>query len=187
MTTPKIGIICGSTRPGRIGGDIAQWVYASLKDHSAADVELIDIADFNLPVLDEADFAATGNYAHDHTKAWSAAVAHLDGFIFVTPEYNHSTSGALKNALDYLYNEFCHKAAGFVSYGYTDGLRAVEHLRLILANFNVATVRSQVGVSLGADVTDGTFTPRDHHQGGLEKVLNEVVTWTNALKSVRSA
>lgn len=187
MTTTRIGIICGSTRPGRIGGDVAQWVFKTLQNHPSAQVELIDIADFNLPVLDEPDFAASGNYAHDHTKAWSAAVANLDGFIFVTPEYNHSTSGALKNALDFLYNEFTHKAAGFVSYGYTDGLRAVEHLRLILANFHVATVRSQVGLSLINDTTDGAFTPRAHHENALTKTLDEVVTWTTALKSVRSA
>lgn len=186
MTKPSIGIITGSTRPGRIGGDIAQWAYDVASKRDDATYTLIDIATFDLPILDEPDFAATGNYAHDHTKAWSAAIAPHDGYLFVTPEYNHSTSGALKNAIDFLYNEWADKAAGFVGYGYTDGARAVEHLRLIMANFRVATVRSQVGINLGADVNEGAFQPREFQAGALGGTLDQLTSWSTALATTRS-
>jgi len=102
----------------------------------------VDIADYHLPLLDEPLSPMLGQYTHAHTKAWAQTIASFDAYVFVTPEYNHSTSGALKNALDYLYHEWNNKAAGFVSYGGAGGVRAVEHLRLILAELMVATVRA---------------------------------------------
>src|SRR5690606_17611436 len=111
---------------------------------TAAEFEIVDIADYNLPLLDEPIPPAMGQYSKEHTKKWAKKIAQFDGFVFVTPEYNHATSGALKNAIDFLYQEWNNKAAGFVSYGSAGGTRAVENLRLIMAELQIADVRSQV-------------------------------------------
>src|SRR6476659_384141 len=129
----KLAIIIGSTRPGRVGEAVARWVYELAKPREDAEFELVDIADFNLPLLDEPVPPSQGKYSKPHTKAWAAKVESFDGYVFVTPEYNHGTSGALKNAIDFLYAEWNNKAAGFVSYGGASGARAVEQLRLNLA------------------------------------------------------
>ena len=113
----KIAIIIGSTRPGRNGEAVAKWVYAIAQKRSDAEFELVDIKDFNLPLLDEPVPAAMGNYSKPHTKAWAAKIDSFDGYVFVTPEYNHGMNGALKNAIDFLYREWNNKAAGFVGYG----------------------------------------------------------------------
>ena len=128
MADLKIAIILGSTRPGRNGAAVAEWVLERAQQRTAADYELVDLADFPLPPLDEAMPPAFGQYAGDHTKEWAAKVGSFDGFVFVTPEYNHSTSGVLKNAIDYVYGEWNNKAAAFVSYGSLGGARAIEHL-----------------------------------------------------------
>src|SRR5262249_30079938 len=138
----RIGIIVGSTRPGRKAEIIARWALELARKHGNAGYELGAIADYNLPHLDEAMPPSTGQYTKPHTKAWAAKIDSLDGFIFVTPEYNHSTSGALKNAIDFLFKEWNNKAAGFISYGSAGGARAVEHLRLVMAELQVATVRA---------------------------------------------
>jgi NAD(P)H-dependent FMN reductase len=137
----KIAIVTGSTRPGRNNEAVANWVYRIAKERKDAQFELVDIASYNLPLLDEPMPPLFAQYSHDHTKAWSDKIASLDGYVFVTTEYNHSTSGALKNAIDFLFREWQNKAAGFVSYGgHAGGARAVEHLRLIMAEVMVATV-----------------------------------------------
>jgi NAD(P)H-dependent FMN reductase len=120
----------GSTRPGSKAEAVASWVFDQAKTRTDAQFEVVDIAKFELPLLDEPAPPAMGNYTKPHTKAWAAKIGSFDGFVFVAPEYNHSVSGALKNAIDYLFKEWNHKAAGFVSYGSTNGVRAVEHLRL---------------------------------------------------------
>jgi len=185
----KIGIILGSTRPGRKGDQVANWVLSEAQKRSDAEYELIDLLDYNLPHLDEAIPPSQGKYSHDHTKAWSAKIDSLDGFIFVTPEYNHSTSGALKNALDFVYNEWNNKAAGFVSYGAgSAGTRAVEHLRLIVGELQIADVRAQVAVSLFTDFEAfTTFVPNENLAAGLSTVFDQVVSWSGALKGVRTA
>ena len=182
----KIGIIVGSTRPGRNGEAVAKWVLEQSKKQTEVQFELVDIADFNLPLLDEAYPAAMQQYSQDHTKKWSEKIAEFDGYVFVTPEYNHSTSGALKNALDYLNAEWANKAAGFVSYGSAGGARAVEHLRPILAELRVATVRSQVMFSLFTDFKDmSTFTPHERHEASTDAMFADVISWSTALKTVR--
>ena len=128
----KLAIIIGSTRPGRKAEAVARWVHNIAKERSDAELELVDIKDFNLPLLDEPVPPSMGQYSQPHTKAWSAKIASFDAYVFVTPEYNHSTSGALKNAIDYLYTEWNNKAAGFVSYGGMGGARAAEQLRLVM-------------------------------------------------------
>ncbi|MCW2525750.1 MAG: NADPH-dependent reductase [Pseudonocardiales bacterium] len=182
-----IGIILGSTRPGRNGEAVARWVYDLARTRIDAKFEFVDLKDFNLPHLDEAVPPSLGQYANDHTKAWAATIARFDGFVFVTPEYNHSTSGALKNAIDFLYAEWNNKAAGFVSYGSLGGSRAVEHLRLVMAELQVATVRNQVALSLSSDFVDySKFTPRDHHVLGLAAMLDQVIAWSSALAPLRA-
>ena len=122
----------------------------------------MDIKDFNLPLLDEPVPPSQGKYSKEHTKKWAAKIASFDGYVFVTPEYNHGISGALKNAIDFLYAEWNNKAAGFVGYGSAGGARAVEHLRLVMAEVQVATVRNQVMLSLRDDFENySVFKPRD--------------------------
>ena len=188
MSDLTIAIILGSTRPGRNGAQVAQWVLEQAKTRSSAHYELIDLADVPLPFLDEAVPPSMGQYAHDHTKAWSATIARFDGYIFVTPEYNHSTSGVLKNAIDYLYNEWNNKAAGFVSYGASSsGTRAVEHLRLIVGELQMADVRQQVAVSLINDFENfSTLKPVPYLEPGLATMFDQVELWGGALKTVRA-
>lgn len=184
----KIAIILGSTRPGRNGEAVANWVYDIAKQRSDAEYELVDIAEFDLPHLDEAMPPAMGQYSQPHTKAWAAKIASFDGFVFVTPEYNHSTSGALKNAIDFLYTEWNNKAAGFVSYGSAGGTRAVEHLRLVMGELQVADVRAQVALSLFTDFTNfSQFTPGQHQTEAVGAMLDQVVSWSTALATVRNA
>jgi NAD(P)H-dependent FMN reductase len=183
----RIGIILGSTRPGRNGEAVANWVLEQAQQRSDADYELVDLLDFELPHLDEAIPASMGQYANEHTKRWADAIASFDGFVFVTPEYNHSTSGALKNAIDFIYAEWNNKAAGFVSYGSAGGTRAVEHLRLIMGELQIADVRAQVAFSLATDFQNySVFTPADYHQANVHAMLDQVVAWSTAMASVRS-
>ena len=187
----NIGIILGSTRPGRRGKAVAKWVYDIAAQRTDAQFELVDLLDYNLPNLDEMMPPAMGQYAGEHTQAWAAKIAAFDGFLFVTPEYNHSTSGALKNAIDFLYAEWNNKAAGFVSYGSAGGTRAVEHLRLIAAELQIATVRSQVALSLFTDFTDpftpqSTFTPAAMQLPALQTTIDQTVAWSTALSSLRA-
>ena len=183
----KIGIVTGSTRPGRNNEAVANWVYSVAKEREDAEFELVDIASYNLPLLDEPMPPVFSQYSHEHTKAWSDKIASFDAYVFVTPEYNHSTSGALKNAIDYLYREWNNKAAGFVSYGgHAGGARAVEHLRLIMAEVMAATVRAQVLLSLFTDFENfKTFKPGSHREEELRAMLDQVVAWGGALKTLR--
>jgi NAD(P)H-dependent FMN reductase len=182
----SIAIIIGSTRPGRNGEAVARWVYENAAGRADADYELVDLKDFPLPHLDEAAPAAMGQYANEHTKKWAAKIAQFDGYIFVTPEYNHSTSAALKNAIDYLFAEWTNKAAGFVSYGVYGGSRAVEHLRLVLSQLQVATVSNHVGLNLATDFENHTtFAPAQHQTAALAGVFDQVKLWSKALEQVR--
>jgi NAD(P)H-dependent FMN reductase len=182
----KIGIIIGSTRPGRKAPDVARWVLDIAGMRADAVFELVDIQDFNLPLLDEPMPPSLGRYAQPHTKAWAAAIAGFDGFVFVTPEYNHGTSGALKNAIDFLYKEWNNKAAGFVGYGSAGGSRAIESLRLVMGELMVADVRAHVLLSLRTDFDNyTTFNPAEHHEQSVDAMLDQVVAWSRALKSLR--
>ena len=147
----NVAIILGSTRPGRIGEAVARWVYEIARRRTDASFELVDVKDFTLPLLDEPMPPSLGQYTQPHTKRWAVKIAEFDAFVFVTAEYNHGIPGALKNAIDYLYREWHHKAAGFVSYGAASGSRAVEQLRLVMAELRVADVRSQVLLSVFTD------------------------------------
>jgi NAD(P)H-dependent FMN reductase len=159
----RIGIILRSTRPGRNGAQGADWVHEIAASRGDAEYELVDLLDYPLPHLDEAYPPAMGQYQNDHTKRWAAKIATFDGFVMVTPEYNHSTSGVLKNAIDYLFAEWANKAVGFVSYGGAGGARAAEHLRLVAGELQMADVRQQVALSLITEFRDfSVFEPGEY-------------------------
>jgi NAD(P)H-dependent FMN reductase len=185
MTT--IAIVTGSTRPGRKADAVARWVHNLAADRDDATFDVVDIADFALPHLDEATPPIMGRYEHAHTHAWSTTIAGYDGYVFVTPEYNHSTSGALKNAIDFLFAEWNDKSCGFVSYGVQGGTRAVEHLRLVAGELKLADVRSQVALTLGTDLRDGVVVADQRQLDAAHTMLGEVVTWSRALSTLRSA
>lgn len=185
MSSIRIGIILGSTRPGRNGEAVARWVLDRAESRDVA-YELIDLAAFPLPHLDEALPPAMGQYANAHTKEWAQKIAQYDGYIFVTPEYNHSISGVLKNAIDYLYGEWNDKAAAFVSYGSVGGARAIEHLRAIASELQMAHVRQQLSFSLATDFENySTFTPAPHHDAAADTLFDQLESWTTALKPLR--
>jgi NAD(P)H-dependent FMN reductase len=182
----RIGIIMGSTRPGRNGEAVARWVYEIATQHNGAQFELVDLADFPLPHLDEPIPPSMGQYQNEHTKKWAAKIASFDGFVMVTPEYNHSTSGVLKNAIDYLFAEWNNKAVGFVSYGSAGGTRAVEHLRLVAGELQMADVRQQVTLSLMTEFENySVFKPGDYNLPALNTLLDQVVAWSTALAPLR--
>jgi NAD(P)H-dependent FMN reductase len=175
----RIGIILGSTRPNRNGEQVAKWVYDIASRRSDAEYELVDLRDYPLP-------PSMGQYQNDHTKAWADKIASFDGFVIVTPEYNHSTSGVLKNAIDYLYAEWNNKAVGFVSYGGVGGARAAEHLRLVAGELQMADVRQQVALSLLTEFENfSVFKPGDYNRAALDTLLDQVVAWSNALAPLR--
>lgn len=182
----RVAIILGSTRPGRNGEAVARWAYDIAKKRTDAEYELVDIKDYNLPLLDEPVPPSMGKYSHEHTKRWAAKIASFDAYVFVSPEYNHGISGALKNAIDFLYQEWNNKAAGFVAYGSAGGVRAVESLRLVMGELQIADVRAQVMLSLYTDFENfSVFKPAPIHEKTLGTVLDQVVAWGGALKSLR--
>lgn len=189
MSDLKIAIILGSTRPGRKGDQVARWVLDQAAQRGDAEYELVDLADFPLPHLDEAMPPMMGQYANDHTKQWAAKIGQYDGYIFVTPEYNHSTSGVLKNAIDYLNAEWNNKAAAFVSYGFSSsGTRAVEHLRLVVGELQMADVQRQVAISIPLDFENyETFRSNDQLEANLGGLFDQLLLWSGAMQSVRAA
>jgi NAD(P)H-dependent FMN reductase len=185
MSTIKIAIILGSTRPNRNGEAVADWVVKQAASRSAS-YDLIDLRDHALPILDEPVPPSTGSYQNEHTKAWAERIAPYDGFVFVTPEYNHSTSAALKNALDFLYAEWNNKACAFVAYGSLGGARAIEHLRAIASELQMAHVRQQVSFSLVTDFVDySEFEPATFHEDEASIMFDQLESWAAALRTVR--
>ena len=181
-----IAIIAGSTRPGRQARVVADWLIGLARERGDARFEIVDLADHDLPLLDEALPPSAGQYTQPHTRAWAATIERFDGFVFVTPEYNRAPSAALKNAIDFLYAEWHNKAAGFVAYGSHGGTRAVEHLRLIMGELQIADVRDQVALSLFHDFVDFTvLDPRPLQARGAHAMLDQVVAWSQAMRDVR--
>ncbi len=177
----KIGIILGSTREGRVSPQVGTWVKEVAEKRRDAEYEIIDIADFKLPFLGEPGGDTSG------VAAWSEKVAACDGFVFIVAEYNHSITGALKNALDYLRVEWNNKAAGIVSYGSVGGARAAEHLRGILGELLVADVRVHPALSLFTDFENGSvFKPKEVQADSVHQMLDQLIPWSTALKTIRS-
>jgi len=187
MDQLKIAIILGSTRPGRNGKAVADWVVAQAKGRAGAAYELVDLLDYPLPHLDEPRPPSMGQYEGEHTELWSRKISAYDGFVFVTPEYNHSTSGVLKNAIDYLYAEWNNKAAAFVGYGKIGGARAIEHLRSISAELQLADVRQQLSFSLFTDFENfSTFNPSPRQHDLAATMFDQLEAWAGALRELRT-
>ncbi len=186
----KLKIIIASTRPGRKGPVLGAWITELAKKHGAFEVEVLDLAEINLPFMDEPNHPRFQKYEHNHTKAWSKTISDADAFIFVTPEYNFGFPAPLKNALDYLYNEWSYKAVGFVSYGgVAAGTRAVQMLKQVVTAQKMMPVAESVNVPFFTRFINDMdqFVPEE----GLEKsaigMLDELVRWTKALIELRTA
>jgi NAD(P)H-dependent FMN reductase len=179
----RVGVIAGSTRPVRKARVVAEWVCAD--PIPSLDLVLIDLADVGLPLLCEPAPAASGRYDQPATQSWSRLVAQFDAFVLVTPEYNHSTSAALKNALDHLYREWQDKPVAFVGYGVDGGSRAVEHLRAIAAELGMAGVGPQVSIDLRADYAAGRLEPRSFQPAARQRMLEQLARWATALRAAR--
>ncbi|MEH1099634.1 NADPH-dependent FMN reductase [Micromonospora sp. CPCC 205561] len=184
----RIGVIAGSTRPGRKADAVARWVTDVAAKRGDVSAELVDIAGYDLPHFDEVMPPSMAPSRRPAVRRWAATVAGFDGFVFVTPEYNHSIPGALKDAVDFLFEEWRNKSAGLVSYGVHGGTRAAEHLRLVLGQVGVADVRSQVALSLVTDFANfRDFRPAPQHEQAVGTMLDEVVAWAGALRALRRA
>lgn len=180
MTKLNIGIILGSTRQGRVSPQVGEWVKGIADKRGDANYEIVDIADFNLPFLGTTDGSEPG------IAEWNGKLANLDGFVFIVQEYNHSITGALKNALDFAREAWNDKAAGIVSYGSTGGARAAEHLRGIMGELKIADVRTHPTLSLFTDFVNGSeFKPAELHLNNVNAMLDEVNAWSGALKTIR--
>ncbi|WP_195913906.1 NADPH-dependent FMN reductase [Planomicrobium sp. YIM 101495] len=180
MEKMNIGIVLGSTREGRLSPQVGNWVKELADKRGDANYTIIDIADYKLPLLGENGGDASG------AAGWSEAVAAQDGFVFVVQEYNHSISASLKNALDYLRDEWGNKAAGIVSYGSVGGARAAEHLRGILGELQVADVRVHPALSLFTDFENGAELKAAPVQAdSVNQMLDQVIPWATALKTIR--
>ena len=174
MTT--IGVFLGSVRSGRIGEHIGAWVMDAAAGRDA-DYRLLDLAEFDVPhlIAEVVPGAANKQYDDPAVTAWSKAVDACDGFVFVTPEYNHSIPGTMKNAFDSLFGEWAGKPVAFVGYGADGGVRAVEHWRQIVANLSMTDIRNQVVLNIfGEDVNDGELSPREHKQAALTRALSDL-------------
>lgn len=184
----KIGIVMGSIRDGRANEDVAKWVKDIAENYTNnAEFEIVDLKDYPLPLFDEAASPAYTSdlKASEQQKPWADKVTELDGYIFVTPEYNHGLPSALKNALDYVYNELNDKAAGIVSYGSAGGVRSAEQLRTVLSEFQVAHVRTQPALSLFYDWNQDGFNPSDAQTEAVETMLYQLSYWTKGMNAVR--
>ncbi|MFB9274138.1 NADPH-dependent FMN reductase [Cohnella cellulosilytica] len=180
MANLNIGIILGSTRAGRVSPQVGEWVKGIAEQRGDANYEIVDIADYKLPFLGTTDGTEPG------IAAWNQKLAGLDGFVFIVQEYNHSITGALKNALDFARDAWNNKAAGIVSYGSTGGARAAEHLRGILGELMIADVRVHPTLSLFTDFENGSvFKPQEMHPANVNAMLDQVLAWSGALKILR--
>jgi NAD(P)H-dependent FMN reductase len=174
----RLLIVIASTRPGRVGGAVGAWVVSRARSFEGEtfDVDVADLDELKLPFLDEPAHPKLRSYRNDHTHRWSAQVDAADAFVFVMPEYNHSFSAPVKNALDYLVQEWDGKPIGLVSYGgLAGGTRAVVALQPVLANLGLRGVHSNVEIAWVAEhVADGVFTPTDRHERALTAQLEEL-------------
>lgn len=177
-----------STRPGRVGPQVARWLHEKAVAHGAFQTELVDLADFNLPVFDEPKHPRMGQYEHDHTKRWAETVKRADAFVFVTPEYNYGASPAFLNALTYLAAEWNYKPAGIASYGgVSAGTRAAQFIKPILTTLKVMPIPEAVSVPFFGSFLgpDATFKPNEMMEQGARDMLGELAKWAGALKPLR--
>jgi len=185
MLKPILAIVIGSTRPGRVGPKFAEWFRERAVAHGAFDVELIDLAQVNLPLLDEPNHPRLHQYVHQHTIEWSQTVERVDTFVFVTPEYNFGYNAALKNAIDYLSGEWANKAIGFVSYGgVAAGTRAVQQLKQVLTALKMVTVAESVNIPFFTQFIDeaGHVRASEVMTRAADAMLDELLRITTLLR-----
>ena len=186
---PKLHVIICSTRPGRVGKPVGEWFGGAAKGHGGFEVEVVDLADMNLPMYDEPKHPRLQQYEHEHTKRWAASVDAADAFVFVTPEYNFGPPPSLVNALNYVYIEWNYKPAAFVSYGgVSGGMRAAQTAKLTLTTLKMVPIVETVLIPMvpqHIDKETGAFQANDIHQSSATVMLDELLRWTNALKPLR--
>jgi NAD(P)H-dependent FMN reductase len=185
---PKLQIVIASTRPGRVGLPLGRWFDARAREHGAFDVELVDLLELDLPLMDEPNHPRLSQYTQQHTKEWSAKVGAADAFVFITPEYNYGFTAPLKNAIDYLHNEWRYKPVGFVSYGgVAGGTRAVQMLKQILTTLKMTPVFEAVTVPFVAQFIDddGEFVPNELIEQAVKPMLDELLRVSGALAGLR--
>jgi NAD(P)H-dependent FMN reductase len=187
MADLKIAVILGSTREPRNGAAVANWVLEKAAGRPAADYELVDLRDYPMPFFNAPVSPAYVPPTDPDVVKFAQKIAEFDGYIFVTPEYNHSFSAVLKNALDSIYHEFNNKAAAFASYGAYQGARAVEQLRLVASELQLAHVRQQLGFNLFTDFENmSTFAPGPQHDASATTLFEQLEAWTGALKGIHA-
>ena len=186
---PRLDIVIASTRPSRVGGLIADWTVDAATRHGGFEVELVDLAELDLPLLDEPHHPRLADYQHEHTRRWSEQAAGADAFVFVTPEYNYGAPPALVNALDYLFGEWQYAPVGFVSYGgVSAGTRSVQMLKQIVTTLKMMPVPEAVSIPNFPDfIEDGAFAPNEVAEAAAPAMFDELLRWTDALAGLRSA
>lgn len=187
MSKPVLQVLIASTRPGRIGPTVAEWFAQVAREHDGFEVELVDLAELDLPMMDEPNHPRLRQYTHDHTKRWSEIVDRADAFVFVMPEYNYGYTAPLKNAIDYLHEEWRRKPASFVSYGgISAGLRAVQQVKQVVTTLAMVPAQAAVPIPFVAQfIEDGVFTPNEVMHGGAKATLDELVELHGALSTIR--
>ncbi|HLG03691.1 MAG TPA: NAD(P)H-dependent oxidoreductase [Bacteroidia bacterium] len=185
----QLKVITASTRPSRKGPAVTNWILEMLKDESIFAVESLDLAQINLPFLDEPEHPDKRKYTKPHTFEWSAKIAPADAFIIVTPEYNFGYPAALKNALDFLYHEWNYKPVAFVSYGGgAGGTRAVQMLKIVANALKMVAITESVHLaSFSKQITDGKFNAEAYQEKSAGKMIGELHRWTELMRSMRDA
>ena len=182
----RLAVVVGSVRPNRVGGTIAQWVVDQANEIEGVEAEIVDIASFNLPLFAEEIPPRMAAPSDSAGAAFDEALKSFDALIFVTPEYNFSIPGALKNAIDFLQpGAVANKGVGVVGYSYNVGIRAVSHLQQILQGMGATVVASNVFLSLNTDFADGAFSPASFHDPEVPAMVRDVVAHSDALASLR--
>lgn len=186
---PKLNIIICSTRPSRLGVTVAKWFHEHAAQHAGFECELVDLAEFDLPVFNEPEHPRLRKYQHEHTKKWSASVQSADAFVFVLPEYNYAPPPAFFNALDYLVSEWHYKPAGFVGYGgISGGMRAIQMAKQMITTFKVMPMTETVNaINFSQSITsENSFEANDLHKQSATAMLDELRRWTDAMQQLRA-
>lgn len=183
----KIGIIVSTTRPTRVGRVVADWFYDKVKNAEELDFTVIDLAEENLPFMNEQESPSSGKYELEHTKKWSKKIADCDGFVFVTAEYNNSMPAPLKNAIDTVYHEWDKKPVAFVGYGAYGGVRSVEHLVNISAKVGMMPLsKTAVGImDPWSSVSKDSSVNEDYVHGNVDGLVDNLAWWSKILKQAR--
>ncbi len=189
MSLPRLAVVVGSTRPGRAALPLAEWIAQIARDHGGFEVELVDLADVDLPLFNEPRHPILKQYEYDYTKRWSAIVDAADAFVMVSPEYNHGITAVLKNAIDYLHSEWAYKAVGILSYGgVAAGTRSAAMLKQVLAPLKMVPTVASVSLPFFQQfIVDGVVKPNTEMTTAANAMLDELAHWTKALKTLRAA